>query len=193
MTYTEISNVKFRYKDSDEMKKFGEQVMSLARQTAKLIGRKVRDETIPQKVHLIDLEGDKVLNLKGKPKTKLSIETTSAYIHVEDYTDDDDYLNKRLKPASLKYDPEWFGEIFKDIRNQSLGLSITEGVINRYASYQQRNKKLPPYVELKKEAFNIKKTTFSLDLDKMQIIFKGLDHNRQNESKIYLDIDVERK
>ena len=28
--------------------------------------------------------------------------------------------------------------------------------------------------------------------NKMQIIFNGLDHNRQNESKIYLDIDVEK-
>ncbi len=169
------------------MKKFEEQIMSLARQTAKLIGKKVREGIIPEKVHLIDLEGDKVLNFKGKPTAKLSLEKGSAYIHVEDYTDIDDYKDKRLKPASLRDDPEWFGEIFKDVKNKSMGLSITEGVINRYASYQKRNKKLPPYVELKKQAFNIRKNTFSLDLNKMQIIFNGLDGN-----KIYLDIDVEK-
>lgn len=182
-----ISNIKIRYKHSDQMKQFADQVMSLARQTSKLIGKKVREGTIPQEVHLIDLEGDKVLNLKGNPTKKLSLEKGSAYIHVEDYTDLDDYKEKRLKPASLRDDPEWFGEIFKDVKNKSLGLSITEGVINRYASYQKRNKKLPPYVEFKKEAFNIRKNTFSFDPDKMQVIFNGLDGN-----KIYLDIDVEK-
>ena len=75
--------------------------------------------------------------------------------------------------------------VYQDCENKSLPVILIEQVLNRYASYKQRNKKkgFPNYIEFKKRSVNIKKNYFKYCDKTDRIIIRDL-HN----TNIHLDI-----
>ena len=90
-----------------------------------------------------------------------------------------------IKPTQARDDENWFKEVYQDCENKSLPVILIEQVLNRYASYKQRNKKkgFPNYIEFKKRSVNIKKNYFKYCDKTDRIIIRDL-HN----TNIHLDI-----
>ena len=65
--------------------------------------------------------------------------------------------NEKITPTFMRDSEDWFKDIWNDCENKGLPTILIEQVINRYQSYKKRNKKLPSYVEFKKDTINIKK------------------------------------
>ena len=90
-----------------------------------------------------------------------------------------------VTPTQARDDEDWFKEIYEDCENKSLPVILIEQVLNRYASYKQRNKGnkkkgFPRYVEFKKNTVNIKKNYFRFDDISNEITVRNLRNDNIN-------------
>ena len=117
----------------------------------------------------------KILGRKCREGVVVKICNQNGYITLSDET--------TIKPTQARDDPNWFKEVYKDCENKSLPVIFIEQVVNRYASQLNRNKKLPKYIEFKKNSVNIKKNYFKYCDVTDRIIIRDLHNN-----PIYLDV-----
>ena len=119
----------------------------------------------------------KIVGRKSREGVLGKICNQNGYITLSDGT--------TIKPTQARDDENWFKEVYQDCENKSLPVILIEQVLNRYASYKQRNKKkgFPNYIEFKKRSVNIKKNYFKYCDKTDRIIIRDL-HN----TNIHLDI-----
>jgi transposase len=172
-----IGNNKFRFKPTKEFKSLQVQALKMYQQVSKTIGQKIRAEEI----------------VWEKPKTKKSIPFRSGlckgYINLPDGT--------TIKPAEMRDSESWFKHIFENCTNKTLCGKVIENVCDRYASYCQRNSKLPNYIQIQKLNFNFKEgvcyninnnTLQFTDFNKNKITLKIKDKTSVlNNKQLWLD------
>ena len=90
----------------------------------------------------------KILGRKCREGVVSKICNQNGYITLCDET--------TIKPTQARDDKNWFKEVYKDCENKSLPVILIEQAVNRYASQLKRNRKLPKYIEFKKNSVNIK-------------------------------------
>ena len=84
---------------------------------------------------------------------------------------------EKITPTSMRDSEDWFKEIWSDCENKGLPTILIELVINRYQSYKKRNKKLPKYVEFKKDSINVKKNYLRYCDCENAVYFRDLHNN----------------
>lgn len=154
MKKTKISNVKLRYKETGS-----EGLMDIF---SSEVMSKLRKTS-------------KVLGRKCREGIIGKICNQNGYITLSDGT--------TIKPTQARDDQHWFKEIYQDCENKSLPVILIEQAVNRYASQLGRNKKLPKYVEFKKNSVNIKKNYFKYCDKTDKVIVRDLHNNN-----IHLDV-----
>ena len=152
--HIKISNVKLRYKDAGS-----EGLMDS-------FSLEVMDKL---------RKTSKILGRKCREGVISKICNQNGYITLCDET--------TIKPTQARDDKNWFKEVYEDCENKSLPVILIEHTVNRYASQLKRNRKLPKYVEFKKNSVNIKKNYFKYCDVTDTMIVRDLHNNN-----IYLDI-----
>jgi len=154
--HVKISNVKLRYKE---------------------VGSEGLMDNFSSEVMSKLRKTSKIVGRKSREGVLGKICNQNGYITLSDGT--------TVKPTQARDDENWFKEVYQDCENKSLPVILIEQVLNRYASYKQRNKEkgFPNYIEFKKRSVNIKKNYLKYCDKTDRVIIRDL-HN----TSIHLDI-----
>ena len=109
--HIKISNVKLRYKE---------------------VGSEGLMDNFSSEVMSKLRKTSKIVGRKSREGVLGKICNQNGYITLSDGT--------TIKPTQARDDENWFKEVYQDCENKSLPVILIEQVLNRYASYKQRNK-----------------------------------------------------